>query len=118
MRRLRVFENEKGFIKFIFITAVLAFLIYAGVQFGMPFYRYEAFKSDVKEMARITLGDVNRTKTDILERAKELNIPLDKDDLVVSRSGNTVLVKAAWSETVDMFGFYQKKLDFTVDVEE
>jgi hypothetical protein len=118
MKNLKVFSNEKGFIKFVSITALLVFLIYLGIQFGMPFYRYSAFKSDVKEVARISLGDVNRTRTDIFERAKELNIPLEEENLIVTKSGNRVRVKSSWSETVDILGLYQKKLDFTVDVEE
>jgi hypothetical protein len=118
MRSLRVFNNEKGFVKLVFITAVLAFLIYAGIQFGMPYYRYEAFKSDVTEMARISLGNINKTRTDVLERARELNVPLDEDALVVTKTKNTVQVRASWSETVDIFGVYQKQLDFTVDIEE
>lgn len=118
MKNVKVFDNEKGFIKFVSITALLVFLIYSGIQFGMPFYRYSAFKSDVKELARISLGNVNRTRTDIFERAKEVNIPLEEDNLIVTRSENRVRVKASWSETVDILGLYQKKLDFTVDVEE
>ncbi len=118
MKRVKVFDNEKGFIKFIFITAVLVFLIYLGIQFGMPFYRYSAFKSDVKEIARISLGNVNKTRTDIFDRAKELKIPLEEDDLIVTRSENTVRVKSSWSETVDILGLYQKKLNFRVDIEE
>jgi hypothetical protein len=118
MKKVKVFDNERGFIKFVFITLVLVFLIYSGIQFGMPFYRYSAFKSDAKEIARISLGNVNRAKEDIFDRAKELNVPLEEDNLIVTRGENTVHVKASWSETVDILGLYQKQLDFTVNVEE
>jgi hypothetical protein len=118
MRKVRVLGNEKGFIKFFFVTALLAFSIYAGVKFGMPYYRYSAFKSDLTELARISLGDSERTKMQVLEKAEEYHIPISADELTVTKKDKTVRVQTSWSETVDLLGFYQKKLDFDIDVEE
>ncbi len=115
---MKVLNNEKGFIKFVFIVAVLAFLVYAGIQFGMPYYRYTAFKSDTKEIARISIGDIERTKIMLNERAQELKIPIEEKDILVTRTEKTVKVKTSWSETVDILGLYQKRLDFTVNIEE
>ncbi len=115
---MKAIRNERGFVKFLFVTAVLVFLVYAGIQFGKPYYKYSSFKSDVKELARISLGDINRTKTQVYEKAQELRIPIEEDDIQVSKTEKTVRVKTGWSETVDILGLYQKKLDFTVDVEE
>ena len=117
MKELKVLGNERGYIKLIFTTALIVFLIYAGIQFGMPYYRYSAFKSDVTEMARISLGDVNKTKSEVFQRAQELKIPIDEDDIVIDKKKNTVRVKTSWSETVDLLGVYRKTLDFEVDVE-
>ncbi|MEW6571265.1 MAG: hypothetical protein AB1390_08860 [Nitrospirota bacterium] len=115
---MKSLRNEKGFIKFIFVMALLVFLVYLGIKFGMPYYRYSAFKSDVKEIARISLGDTGRTRTQIFERAKELHLPLEEEDIKVTRTEKTVHVKAFWAETVDVLGVYQKKLNFSVDIEE
>ena len=111
-------RNEKGFIKVAFILAVLALCVYAGIQFGTPYYRYSVFKSDAKEITRVGLGDVKRTKTMLFEKAQELKLPLQEDDLSVVVTDNRVLVKTSWSETVDLFGIYQKELNFSIDIEE
>ncbi len=118
MKELKAVSNEKGFIKFVFFMLVLAFIVYAGLKFGMPYYRYSAFKSDVKELARISIGDVAKTRAQIFERAKELKLPLAEEGIQVTKTEKTVIVRTAWSETVDMLGVYQKKLNFRVEVEE
>jgi hypothetical protein len=111
-------SNEDGAFKAILSLVVIVFLIYAGFQFAMPYYRYSAFKTDAKELARISVGDAERTKTQILGRAKELKIPIGEKTLEVIKKDNTVQVKASWSETVDLLGLYQKTLTFDVDIEE
>jgi hypothetical protein len=115
MKELR---NEKGFVKFVFVVLLLALSIYVGYQFGMPYYRYSAFKTDVKELARISVGEAEKTKAQIVERAKELNIPIEEKEIMVSKTEKTVRVKTSWTETVDILGYYQKQLHFTVNVEE
>ncbi len=110
-------RNEKGFIKFAFILAVFALCIYAGIQFGTPYYRYSVFKSDGKEITRVGLGDVKRTKRMLFEKAQELKLPIEEEDISVVVTNETVRVKTSWSETVDLFGIYQKVLNFSIDIE-
>lgn len=115
---MKVLNNEKGFIKFVFVTAIIAFLVYAGIQFGMPYFRYSSFKSDARELARISLGDVEKTRIQLFERAQELKIPIEEKAIMVTKTQKTVRVNISWSETVDLLGLYQKRLDFTVNIEE
>jgi len=118
MKKGRILNNENGFVKFLFITGLFIFFIYAGIKFGMPFYRYSAFKADAKAIARISLGDTEKTKAQILERAQELKVPLKGNKIEVTKTERTVRVQTFWSETVDLLGLYQKKLNFSIDVEE
>lgn len=118
MKKVKILNNENGFIKFIFVTILLAFLVYAGIKFGMPYYRYAAFKSDAKELARVSVGDIGKTKVLIFERAQELRLPLTEEEIQVTRTEKAVKVRTSWSETVDLVGAYQKKLNFTIDIEE
>ena len=118
MKNVQVCNNEKGFIKFIFVTIILVFCAYLGIKFGIPYYKHSAFQSDVKELARISLGDTNKTKAQLFERARELKLPLEEKDIMVTRTEKTVRVKTSWEDTVDVLGFYQKTLKFSVDVEE
>lgn len=115
---MNALRNEKGFIKVAFILAVLALCVYAGFQFGTPYYRYSVFKSDAKEIARVGLGDVKRTQTMLFDRVKELKLPIEEDGISVVVTEKRVLVKTSWSETVDFFGIYQKELNFSIDIEE
>lgn len=111
-------RNEKGFIKVAFILAVLALCVYTGIQFGAPYYKYSVFKSDAKEISRVGLGNVKRIQTMLFEKAQELKLPLEENDLSVVVTANRVHVKTSWSETVDLFGIYQKELNFSIDMEE
>lgn len=104
--------------KAIFWLVILALLVYSGFQFGMPYYRYTAFKTDVKEIARISLGEVEKTRAQIFLRAQELNIPIEEKEIVVTRTDTLVRVKVSWSESVNLFGIYQKTLNFTVNIQE
>lgn len=111
-------NNEKGFIKFILTLIILILLVYAGIVFGKPYYKYSALKSDAKQIARITVGEVDRAKEQVLERAHELKIPLSKDKITVTKTEKTVRIRTSWSETVDYLGLYQKTFNFKIDVEE
>jgi len=111
-------NNEKGFIKFIFVTIILVFFVYLGFKFGIPYYKHSAFQSEVKELARISLWDTDKTRAQIFEKAQELKIPIDEKAILVTKTEKTVRVKTSWEETVDILGVYEKTLTFTVNVEE
>jgi hypothetical protein len=66
----------------------------------------------------ISIGDVEKTRSQIFERAMELKLPLTEEGIQVTKTEKTVRIRTAWSETVDMLGVYQKKLNFRVEVEE
>jgi hypothetical protein len=91
---------------------------YVGFEFGIPYYRYASFKSEAKEIARLEIGNVEKTKAQLYSAAQELKIPIEEKDIVVTKKTNTVRVQTSWSTTVDIFGLYRKTLDFTIDVEE
>jgi hypothetical protein len=53
-----------------------------------------------------------------LERVQELKIPIQENQIVVTKTETMVRVQTSWSETVDLLGLYQKKLNFRIDLEE
>ena len=97
--------------------AFMAATVYVGIQFGRPYYQYETFKTEAKEIARIELGDVEKTRAKIYESAQSFNIPVKEKDILVTKKANLVQVKTAWSAEVDIFGLYQRTLHFTLDIE-
>jgi hypothetical protein len=115
MRHLR---SRAGFIKPLLTIIILVLAGYVGIEFGIPYYRYSSFKSEATAIARLELGSVDKTRTQIYQAAQELKLPIEEKDIVVTRKLHTVRVQTSWSSTVDIFGLYQKTLDFTIDLEE
>jgi len=115
MRHLR---NQDGFIKAVLLLAVLGVAGYAGLQFGMPYFRYAGFKHDVEDSLRMELGNPEKIRTQVLAAAGDHNIPIEDKDIIVTATEKTVRVRAAWSVEVDLWGLYQKTFDFTLDVEQ
>lgn len=115
MRHLR---NSDGFIKPLLVIAIMGFLVYSGIQFGVPYYRYSAFKSEAKEIARLELGQVEKTRAQIFEVAQNQKIPIEAEDIQITKKTNTTRIQTSWSVDVDILGLYQRTLHFTVDVEE
>lgn len=103
--------------KAIFWLLVLVFLAYLGPKFGFPYYRYLAFKSDAKEIARVSIEvkDEEEIRNRIFERAQELKVPIDKRDIELFKTERDIRVKTSWFEVVDILGVYQKTLKFNVD---
>jgi hypothetical protein len=95
---------------------ILSFLVYSGIKFGMPYYRYVAFKSEVKEIARISAGlKEDEIKNRAFERAQELKIPIQKDDIELFTTEKIVQIRTSWFEVVDILGLYRKTLIFSID---
>lgn len=109
--------GDKGFIKGFFITLLLVAVIFVLISFGKPYFRYYTLGSHTRDALKMEIGNIDIIRVKIKEEAKELNIPLEDKDLEVILDQKTIRVKATWSETVDFWGYYQKKLDFTMNEE-
>ena len=98
---------------------IFAFLVYTGIKFGMPYYHYEAFKSEAKEIAKISVDlKEDEVKNRLFERAQELKIPIQKDDIELSKTEKMVQIRTSWFEVVDILGLYRKTLIFSIDTKE
>lgn len=104
--------------KLIYIT-VFVFVVYSGIQFGMPYYRYYAFKTDAADIVRFRYSDRNAIedlKSKMLERAQEIGVPISKNHIKAHRTETGYWAEIKWQETVDILGQYQKTLYFKVEV--
>lgn len=114
---MRILSRKDGFIKPVLIIVILVLVVYGGIEYGMPYYRYSMFKSDAQQLARVSLRRVDKLRNSLMERADELKIPLSSDNLYVERGPNdTMRVSAMWYEDVNVLGIYQKTLKFNVDI--
>ncbi len=107
--------NRHGSIKVIFCLALAVAAAFVLISFGRPYYQYYTLKSYAHDELLIEVGSVDTIRQKVLQRATELGIPLDPENLeVAANDAKVVTVKAKWSEVVDFWGYYTKKLDFTM----
>jgi hypothetical protein len=109
--------GEKGLVKGIFIILVLVAVAFLLISYGKPYYRYYLLGSHTRDILQLEIGNVETIRTKIMGEAKELNVPLDGENLEVVRDLKVARVKASWTETVDFWGYYQTKLDFSMNEE-
>ncbi len=111
--------GSRGSVKSIFVLAVLVALVYVGISFGRPYYRFIAFRSDTTDTLEEDFGDqdLKTIREKVLADASSLKVPLNEEDLEVTKDDKRVRVRATWSEVVDFWGYYRKQLDFAIDEE-
>jgi hypothetical protein len=110
--------NRQGSIKLLFSLALVVAVAFVLISFGRPYYRYYTLSSFTHDELLIEVGNIRVIRREVLKRAAELGVPIGEDDLEVKVNDHKVVtVKAKWSEVVDFWGYYTKKLDFTLDEE-
>jgi hypothetical protein len=117
VNRMKYRIGEKGFVKGLFIVLIIVACAFVAISFGKPHYRYLMLGSHTRDILKSELGNVETIKKQTLENAKELGVPLDEKNLEVFLDKKIIRVKATWSETVDFWGYYQKKFDFAMNEE-
>ncbi len=112
--------GNRGFIKGFFLLALFVGMSFLLISFGKPYYRYNTLRSRTKDILMMELGNVQAIKEKIMSEAAELHVPLEEENITVTRQGDlgkVIRVKATWSETVNFWDYYQKRLDFEIDEE-
>lgn len=104
-------------IKKLFTLLIIALIVYGGFVFVPPFYHYYAFKSDVKEFARIGRAiPPQELMENIMKKATDYNIPINEDDVVITRDhNNEVNIQVGWQERVNFLNIYERRFDFFID---
>lgn len=115
---MRQLHRQDGFVKSVLCLAFLAFLVYSGIQFGLPYYRYSGFKNEVKDIVRIGLGDTEKIKSRIYSVAVDLKVPIEAGDIKVTIKDQTIHVRTEWTEYIDIPGIYKKTLNFYIDIKD
>ena len=90
--------------------------IYLGTKFIPPYWAYLSMLDPVKEsaMAMAARGDEERIRTNLIAKAKQLDVELDGENVEIVRDGNVVLVRVAWEVPVDL-PRYRHTLRFHVE---
>ena len=109
--------GDRGSIKGFFWLIILAAVVFVGISFSKPYYRYYTLGSHTRDFLKSDIGNIEAIRKDVMDNAAELKVPLDEKDLEVVMVNKIIKVKATWSETVDFWGYYQKKIDFAMEEE-
>ena len=109
--------GDRGSVMGFFWLLILVAVVYAGISFGKPYYRYHTLSSHTDDFLKTDIGDTEAIRKNVMKDAEELKVPLDEKDLEVNVVNKVIKVKATWSETVDFWGYYQKKIDFVMEEE-
>ena len=109
--------GNRGSIKGFFWLIILAAVVFVGISFGKPYYRYYSIGSHTRDFMKTDIGDLEAIRQNVIKDAEELKVPLDEKNLEVVVVNKIIKVKATWSETVDFWGYYRKKIDFVMEEE-
>ena len=109
--------GRQGFITTFLLLLLFAALVFVVISFGKPYYRYNTLRSHTKDILSSEISVLPAIKEQVLKEAKELNVPLEEENLEVTSQNKIIKVKATWSETVNFWDYYKKRLDFDMEVE-
>ena len=109
--------GDRGSVKGFFWLLILVAIVFVGISFSKPYYRYYTLGSHTRDFLKSDIGEIKAIRKNIMDNAEELKVPLDEKDLEVVVVDKIIKVKANWSETVDFWGYYQKKIDFAMEEE-
>lgn len=108
--------REGSITTWLFLLVFIA-LVFVGISFGKPYFRYNTLRSHTKDILSSEISSLPAIREQVLQEAKELNVPLQDENLEVTKVNKIIKVKATWSETVNFWDYYKKQLDFVMEVE-
>ncbi len=109
------------FVKKLAVIVSILFVVYCVFMFGMPYYRYYAFKTDAADIVRFQYVGSERQRMEklekeLIERGLDVGLPIGVQNVTVKPTETGLWAKIKWKETVDILGQYQKTLEFEVEV--
>ena len=70
--------GNRGFVKGFLVLCVLVAIVFVGVSFGKPYYRYYSLSSHTRDFLKSDTYNVETIRKNIMADAAELNVPLDE----------------------------------------
>jgi hypothetical protein len=93
-------------------------LINAVVRTGLVAVRYYELKDAVQQLVTFSADAApNDIQNHIMEKAEELQVPLNYDDVDVTRDGPRTIATASYTEPIELFPSYQYPYTFSFSVE-
>lgn len=114
---MRKYLDTRGSAGPLVTLLIIIVVFYAGFKFAMPYYNLNSFKIDAASIINLDISQEDM-KTRIYKSALDYNIPINIDNLNVTKDPETTRVTASakWTESIDLFGHTVKKLNLGIDI--
>ncbi len=101
------------------IAGILVFVIaaYVAFQFLPPYFNKYQFTDDVTTIARFdgpTTKSEEAIRDEVMKKAKEYDLPLKPEAVIISRDNQKVTISAHYQVVVSLVGGKEVPLDFQV----
>ncbi len=87
-------QKNQGLVKGVLILLLLVAVATTAFLFGEPYYRYMTLQSQTKDILMMEMGSLPTIKKEIMQTAKDLNVPLKAQNLKVFMHKKVVKVNA------------------------
>lgn len=113
-----IITNSYGNSKIIgifFILAVVSaiYLSYALLPHYLSYYSFNDFVHERAKFVQVMKDE--GILNDLHKKAVELDLPLEKEAIIVKREDGKLHITAEWEVDVEFIGGYKKTLKFTID---
>ena len=108
--------DNQGFIKGVFTVSLIGLMIFIIISFAMPYYRHNILTSYSTSIVEADLGNIQKIRERVMASASEMKVPLNEENLIVESYDGKIALQASWTEVVDFWGYYQKKLYFNINI--
>jgi len=102
----------------LFDLLLLILIVNAVWRVGPAFYQYFVYRNQVAETARWSAGrSEGEVKDILLEMARQSNLPVRDEDLVVQRQRLRLLVSVRYVEPLEILPLYTYDYEFKISVD-
>jgi hypothetical protein len=104
----------KAVIKLIIAVAI----INGAVRSGLAAWKYYQFKDDAQQVVLFgTTTPTDQLRSAILDKAEELDVPLEPDGVDVQRDGDRTVAVASYVQPIELLPMYTYPVDLSFRVE-
>lgn len=97
---------------------LLILIVNAVWRVGPAFYQYFAFRNQVAETARWSVGGSERElKQSLLDLAVRMNVPVSERDITVVRRRERLLIDVRYVQALEVVPLYYYDYEFTISVD-
>jgi len=99
----------------LFCLVFLAAAVYAAILFGGPHYNHYVLQGRMADIARQVTYSDQQIRNKVMEEVRDLGMSIRPEQVDVERTPqHHLLIKIAWTDDVELFGYYITSYDFRI----